>query len=146
MCWGSGIPCPRVDSLQTCCPSLASKDPHSFLVWRGRNYISTSFLHHFGNLSSTRCMCGWWLGVQHGWGQRVCLSFLLSHLQSVVSFLHVSSFFGKAGEMELFATLQGCTWHWKYLLQEIPPCVYKMSISPDELPINIWKMSPSTYS
>ena len=119
---------------------------HSFLVWRRRNYTSTSFLHHFGNLSSTRCMCKWWLGMQHGWAQRAHFSFLFSHLQSTVSFLHVSSVFEKNGETEVLATPQGCTSHWKYLLQEIPPCIYETSISQDELPVNIWKMSPSTYS
>jgi len=84
--------------------------------------------------------------MQSGWGYSACLNLLLSHLQNMVPFPHVSNVLEKASETAAFTALKGCAWHWKYLIQEIPSYVYKIIISQDEIPINIWKMSPSTYS
>lgn len=137
--------CLRVDSTEVL-PIPCKQRPPQFPGMERKEVHIHVFLSHFENLISTRCMCEWRLRVQRGWRQRAHLSLLLPYLQSTASFLYVLNMFEKAGKMEVFAALKGCTWHWKYLFQEIPHCVYKMSISQGELPINIWKMSPSTYS
>lgn len=76
---------------------------------------------------------------------------------------HVSAFSSLTGGAQchpfMFQASLKKTVRWKSLLlckhphgtgntcfRKFQPLVYKMSISQDELPINIWKLSPSTYS
>lgn len=118
--WGSGLSCPRAGYGVIAHPLLARNPSAS---WYGEvgNILPSSCSILEAHLIWVACMSG-------GWGCRVDGD--KEHVSALSSLTcraccHFFMFQMFMKEMFEWKCSLQCTWHWKYLLQEIPPCVYK---------------------